>query len=621
MCAFPETQTNRLQQLFEEEGFISRDFWDDNFRFDIISKPDLVVFLGSQIPIRLPVKNQPPLEICTFNISIGCRPRELNDMTVTLFRFIINSFREKIINLPPYTHDFNIRKYDSKIQNFIEKYFPNPAEIDEETLKLEKKFTLHIRDRILHSPEFTEKYNIRLSQDVLDCYHYFHLAPIDELPPELSKGLPTGRENQAIFFKNMSNNDMLIEEPGMVTYWRDYNYKNIWIRTSMQTYAPFILYQIFDDQEYRFNYLLYDWLVYCRALIKEILPIFDAEQYHAADMVPFSEITLLQNIISTITMNALPLSPLVYEMQISEHGNQMNRELFEGIPQTLEELKAIQDFKTSRILIQRGNYGGGENLLLNARKSLKKFHHTPGIIAINSKLIDLYIEQEKYTEALKILTEALELVKTGKVPIPELVKIHISFNHIYHITGEFDKGLEHFNIIEKFLSSLPNSNIISNQMCRIYLAMIKTKQKCKQYKEVEPYYKEAFKLVSDIPLFKFLFYYERSHFYAGTGNEQKQIEMLEKALDIPEGPIYDYVNAQIELGQILNYNKLEPQKAIKLLNEALKINQHTDFGSMKLKIKTYEILADAYIAVKNQDAAQQAQQEANILRDRIDKME
>jgi tetratricopeptide (TPR) repeat protein len=618
MSAFSENSISKLLTIFEEEGYKSRDYWDDLFRVDYLSRPDTMLFFGTKIPIRLPLRHQPPIEIVSFQLSFGIRPRQTNENAENLCRYLATSFKEAVIKLPPYTHDFNLGPYEGNLSEYIKRYYPDESVTDPELLQSDRKIALFVRDRILHSPNFPETYTPRLSQDILDCFHYFHLSPTDTAPPELTEGFPTGRENAVIFFRNTDFKDYLVEEPGSVTYWRDYHYKNVWIRTAMQTFSPYMLYHAFDSQEYRMNYLIYDWLVYCRGLIRHLTTILDEPQFQSQDLAPFSEVPLLRDHLSKTSLNALFMSPLVTELQLTGKKSQPDSILFESAPQSLEELSAIQDFAQARALIQRGKLSPAQHLLTNAKRKLKKYHHTHGLVNVILKLAETYAEEQKYPDAFSALSECIDLAKSGKIPVDTIIKVHNMLTHIHSLAGNQARAQDQFEIALKFLRSLPSDSKNDALIARTYLEMIKTKLSLKQYKETDPDFREMHKLIPNQPLYAFLFYYERSHYYAGLSNEIKQMEMLEKALSISEGPLREYINAQIELGQLYTYNKSDYNKAIKVLKDAEKSNNFADLDGIKAKIKTFEILADAYKGAKNADAAVNAQEEAERLRERMD---
>ncbi len=121
MLKIPKNDIERATEIFEQEGFVNSSDIDQNLRFDILKGPEITVILGAKIPIVLPINHKPQIELASFYISLVYRPRRLEE---DLSHYMIASFREIINALPPYTHDFNISKYQSQVEDLVAKYYP-----------------------------------------------------------------------------------------------------------------------------------------------------------------------------------------------------------------------------------------------------------------------------------------------------------------------------------------------------------------------------------------------------------------------------------------------------------------------------------------------------------------
>jgi len=322
---------NEVETILKDEGYISNDEFDSVLRYSIIRDPELTLILGAKLPIKMPMLHKPPIELVSFYPSICIRPRRLDESFMTMVRYLAASFKEAmLIDLEPYKYEFNIDNYQTQISELVQKLYPNQSNFEPEALNSEKEVILTIRNNILRDYDTFEDSYMKVSQDVFDIYRDFHLSPTEQLPPELDEGFPRNRRNWVVIFKKDSPEEYLLEEPGCFTYWRDFNHKNVWIRTGLESYSVNIWYEAFKDQNFKMNYLFYDWIIYCRGLIKKIIdPILDQIQFDSGLLKSFSETRLIKEYLSKNGAHAIFLPRIVYENFNSEKDTS-ERFLFEG---------------------------------------------------------------------------------------------------------------------------------------------------------------------------------------------------------------------------------------------------------------------------------------------------
>nr|QEE15665.1 hypothetical protein DSAG12_01492 [Candidatus Prometheoarchaeum syntrophicum] len=613
---------NEIITILENEGYISNDQFDSVLRYSIIKDPEFTLILGAKLPIKIPILNKPPIELVSFYPSICIRPRRLDDSFLTMVRYLAASFKEAmIINLEPYKYDFNIDNYKSQISELVQKLYPNESNFEPEALKSEKEVILTIRNNILRDYDTFENSYMKISQDVFDIYRDFHLLPTEQLPPELDEGFPRNRRNWVVIFKKDSPDEYLMEEPGCLTYWRDFIHKNVWIRTGLESYSVNIWYEAFKDQNFKLNYLFYDWIIYCRGLIKKIIePILDQMQFEAGLLKSFSEIRLLKEYLSKNGSSALFLPRIIYENLNSPEKDTSERFLFQGAPCSLEEMSAVEDFRLAELFERKGNYNRSLELLLNAKKKLKKFHHINGQIKVIFKLNDLVIKDKDYNKSVEFLSEALELSKSGQVSVVNIVNIHLSLGYSYALGNSAFKSETHNQIVKTFLNSLPSTKQNQNLICRMYLEFAKLNLIQEEYEEADANFKQLLKHIKKNSPYEFLYYFERAHYYNSVKNETKHYLSLKKAIEIDKGPLIERISANFELGKFYLYTKQDSEKAIDYLTKTLTMITDIDVESLKIKVKTYEIIADAYRARDYEEAARQASEEAEKIRERLDRI-
>ena len=486
------------------------------------------------------------------------------------------------------------------------------------------KLNSYLRDKFLRDGQNFETNALLESQDILDIYRDFNLNPTMAWPIELKRGLPHNRENLTIFFRNADFNDCFIEEPGSVSYWRDFIYKDVWLRAGFQSNTFNLWYMAFNDQHFHMNYLFYDWLIFARGLIKPMLSIMDSPQFNAlgvqavSGVKSFSEVQIRKDVLAGATPNGLFVPSLIYETQLAEEVGKANTSFFESAPAGLEELIALYDYARAKNAVQIGNYPAATKLLMEAKRVLKKFHHTHGQVKLLLKLYAVAYTQEKLPEAMGYLQEALELCKTGKIPIEDMIQIHISMAWIHGLQKqpkEMDRQME---IALKFLNSLPSTEENQNLFPKIHLEWARIRMHLQDYNGANEAFKELFKYIKLSPLYEFFYYYERSNYYAAINSEQKQMLALQKAVSLKDLPQLEGYKARLQMGKMLLYTKQDPKQALEYLTKAEKMITDEDMESLKLRIQVYEMLNDANMAIHNDFAAKMAKQEIGVLQEKLD---
>ncbi len=612
---------NEIKTILEDEGYKSDDKFTSVLRYSIIREPELTLILGAKLPIKIPILNEPPIELVSFFPSICIRPRRLDESFTTMVMYLAASFKDAMLGLEPYKYDFNIDKYKTQISELVQKLYPNQSNFEPEALNSEKEVILTIRNNILRDYDTFEDSFMKISQDVFDIYRDFHLLPTEQLPPELDEGFSRNRRNWVVIFKKDSPEEYLLEEPGCFTYWRDFNHKNVWIRTGLESYTVNIWYEAFKDQNFKLNYLFYDWIIYCRGLIKKIIePILDQIQFDAGLLKSFSENRLLKEYLSKNGSPALFLPRIVYDNLNSPEKETSERFLFGGAPCSLEEMSAIEDFRLAELFERKGNYNRALELLTKAKRKLKKFHHINGQIKVIFKLNDLVVKDKDYDKSIEYLTEALELSKSGLVSVVNIANIHLSLGYSYGLGNSAFKSVEHYQIVKKFLNSLPSTKQNENLICRTYLEIAKLHLTQNEFDEADENFKQLLKHIKKNSPYEFLYYYNRAHYYNAVKKETKQFLSLKKAIEINKGPLMERILAHFELGKFFLYTKQDSEKSIDYLTKTLTMITDVDVESLKIKIKTYEVISDAYTSRNYGEAARQAKEEAEKIRERLDRL-
>ena len=57
---------NEITKVLEDEGYKSNDQFTSVLRYSIIKDPELTLILGAKLPIKIPILNEPAIELVSF---------------------------------------------------------------------------------------------------------------------------------------------------------------------------------------------------------------------------------------------------------------------------------------------------------------------------------------------------------------------------------------------------------------------------------------------------------------------------------------------------------------------------------------------------------------------------
>ncbi|MHA1746996.1 MAG: tetratricopeptide repeat protein [Promethearchaeota archaeon] len=591
-------QIKVVETMLERAGFVPNDSNHANFRYSITREPERTFILGAKLPIMIPIDHTPPVELVAFYISITIRAQWLDENFINLLGTLATQLRTVIETLQkeePYNFEFNLDSHIQKISLLLEKYYPPIRTLDQKTLSeiSDNEVSMSIRKKVFEDRRSFKENIHKLSRDIQDVYSDFGFHPTSELPPELSKGFPRSRRNWIVLFKNQSPNEYLIEEPGSITYFRDYIYNNAWIRTGFESVTPNIWYQAFSDQDYQMNYLFYDWIVYARGLLKKVQPIIaPSSGYRSWDVKAFSDVQYLKEYACNLLVPGLFMPRLVYENQKSSEWELRDEFLFSSSPTSLEELATIEDFAQVQVLMRKGQFPQSEKLLLSILETLKTYHHIFGVTHSLIFLADISLKVKNYSNCLKYALEALEYAKSGKIPISDITKLHILLIQTYENTLSPEKSKTHVQIILTFLKSLPVSAENDQLILKCHLEFVRMNIAKEDYHEANLHFKELLKRMDKYPEFQFLYYFERSKYHSKNQKPAKQYQALQKALGIKQDSALAHAQALYDLGEYMSSIKNDNPKALAILTEIDVLLTELTFENLKLKLRTHRLIKD-----------------------------
>ncbi len=601
MQSIPTKNLEKLHSIFKSEKYSNSCKYSENFRYSIVTEPDLTIILGVKIPITIPISFHLPVELVSFYITLGIRPFWIDDPTINLLQSFAASFRDYIKNnlfqLQPYPYEFNFKDKEDEIKDYLKQLYPLPSDEQQNSKEFDDfLINLTIRDNYIKKYLSIDENLKNFSADVLSIAQDFNLSPVQTLPPEISLGIPKKREFKTVFLNRQKPSQFLIEEPGSITYFRDFIFNNTWIRTGFESNSCLIWYEIFKDQDFRLDYLIYDWMVYARGLIKSVLPLFDSQiTEYIQRWKNFSDVAFLSNIPRESPIPGLFLPNLFYEIPFSTEIEIPQYLLLKEVPSTLNELYAEEIFHNGIELEKKGHFQESIRNLEESNELLKNFSQNDGRVKILLKLAELNLQLQNYSQTLRNLNESIDIVKKGDISLPIIMQIHQHFIHIYSLIKKPESVQEHYDIGATFLKSYKGKDIdVNHAFGEINMSAAKAYLRLKELDQSNLYFKQVLKYIEKNNGLEFSYFVNRAKFYHEKANINKQIAALQRAQSIENASLLARGQIYYDLAKIFLETKLDSKKSLGYIEKGLELEFSVDYYSLNLKIDLLHLKREIY---------------------------
>ncbi|MHA1583743.1 MAG: hypothetical protein ACTSWL_00685, partial [Promethearchaeota archaeon] len=473
-----------------------------------------------------------------------------------------------------------------------------------------------IRKKIFQHELAFPKFSHQISEDVLNFYKDFELQPTNELPAELSRGVPFERRNWIALFNGSDPSEYIIEEPGTITYFRDHVDKNIWFRSGFQSLTPNVWYETFQSQHYTMDYLFYDWIIYSKAILKIFLEsINNISNFDTKLLNSFNEQKFLKNYADNQEISALFLPYLAYENQIASTPD---KKLFETPPESLDESLINEKYQNALDLLNKTDLFEAKKKLKEVFQDLVKYHHLKGQLIVSLQISEVSFQQKQYLEARNVLQQAFEIIKSNITEEELIVETHFGLIKAYRFTSELDNANKHERILIKFIHSLPSENSFEELILKAYLKLSQLALSLNLLPKANEYSREVLKRMEKYPYYEFYYYYERSKYHAASDNPYKQSQALLKAIAVKEAPKIPKMHAKYDLANYYIEKKEDFQKAIKILEKLIDELKENKMEIMKFKANCISKLMIAYSSLDKDDIVIELHEKLTNLKNKIE---
>ncbi|MFX1325914.1 MAG: hypothetical protein ACFE8N_13255 [Promethearchaeota archaeon] len=261
---FSLNEIKNLREALEKNGWKIEGFIENYFRYSL--KKEKVIIFTIKFPITLPIRINAPFEVMSFRVSVAFQIWNLNQNAYALILYIMKALRNLAISLT-LEHSFPIKGREQKLINSLNLIIPETIMDENETVWLNR-----IRISLMNKREQLKDFSPDQYTSLVKSLQKIGLNPTFNLPWELKDGVPKIRTSETLFFSNEDEfNEFFILERGYFTYFKDLEHKKFYIRSSFDSYSPYILNDLFSDfPEFKLDELVENWIKFSRIILNSL---------------------------------------------------------------------------------------------------------------------------------------------------------------------------------------------------------------------------------------------------------------------------------------------------------------------------------------------------------------
>ena len=616
---FSSSELENLKQAIEKNGFKIDGSIENYFRYSVL------ILFTIKFPVSLPLRLNFPFEVVSFRISLAFKLWDLNQNTDKVIIFIVKMLRDLALQIS-LEHNFPIKGKEVLLLELLNKTIPET--IAEEN---DSRWLNRIRVSLMNKRDEFLNYDKKYADKIVRILDNVRLKPTFNLPWELEEGVPKLRSSESLFFSNDEPFDeFFIFEKGYFTFFKDLEYNKFYIRSSFDSYTPYIVSSLFEDAEFHLETYVENWIKFSRMMLNSIIEIINLAKINQNDFIKFNPKKELDSNDFESGMNNFPFSALHYESTLSKGElYHIHNDLFNTPPTNFEVIKSINSYIDAEVLIKNYRFDEATQLLNNSLKIFNKNRQKKVVVSILLKLREIASLLNQEDIAVNYLRSALGVAKSGEVPIDYIIKIHYYLGKRLFETEEYDKAMEHFNIIVKFLE---NEELSINKdeflgMAYLYTGLIHLEQN--KLANVKMDFRKALQLGNNSIKVKLNYHLMRAKNYKSKGNLSQAQKLLRAGIesvgidfdDKEFGPIlHDLV---LELAEFYIHHRVDSKRALYLmknLEKKLSLNLK-EISGIRRAIRWNLLMCDYYdILAKDSNSSTHYYQQSQVLINQLKKI-
>ncbi|GAG80916.1 unnamed protein product [marine sediment metagenome] len=278
---FSSGELENLKQAIEKNGFKIDGTIENYFRYSV--KKDKLILFTIKFPVSLPLRLNFPFEVVSFRISLAFKLWDLNQNTDRVIIFIVKMLRDLALQIS-LEHNFPIKGKEVLLLELLNKTIPET--INEEN---DSRWLNRIRISLMNKRDEFENYDKIDANKIVSILDNVRLKPTFNLPWELKDGVPKLRTSETLFFSNDEEFDeFFILEKGYFTFFKDLEYDKFYIRSSFDSYSPYIVSSLFNEDEFRLETYVENWIKFSRMMLNSIIEIINLAKINKNDFIKFN---------------------------------------------------------------------------------------------------------------------------------------------------------------------------------------------------------------------------------------------------------------------------------------------------------------------------------------------
>jgi len=474
---FSSNEINSLRQLIEQNGWKIDGYIHNHFRYSI-RKNKLIIF-SIKLPVTLPLKFNVPFEVAQFQISLAFKLWNLDQKAYKIIIYLMKMLKN-LTDQVSIEHNWLITETEKiKIVNLLNSIIPDIIKNENERAWLNR-----IRISLMNKRDQFSDLENEFLKILVELIRNIGLKPTFNQPWELKKGIPKIRTPETLFFSNDDEpyDEFFILEKGYFSYFKDLEFNKFYVRSFFDTYTPYILLELYrENPNFKLEVFIENWIKFARLLLNSTIEILKLGEINHGDYIQFRPEKELTYEDFEEDQNNFPFSSLHYETLISKELYPLHYDLLNTPPTDFEVIESSNYLIEAQELLQNYKFEQASALLEEALKIFNKHKQRKIVVSILLKLTKIASLLNQNNIELNYLQNALEVSKSGDVPLEFLIKINYKLGKIYFKNKDYTNALKHFNLTIKSLGDDKTAlNEINKEdymgMAHLYLGLINLEQ-------------------------------------------------------------------------------------------------------------------------------------------------
>ncbi len=586
---FSTNEIDNLREVIEQNGFRLNGLIKDYFRYSI-SKNKILIFT-LKIPVHLPIQLNVPLEVASFQISIAFRFFHLNQ---NMYKFVLSLMKllKELSLQVSIEHKFPIQGKERQLVDVLNLVIPEIIKDENDRAWINR-----IRISLMNKRErFKEFDNVKI-KDISESLIKSGLHPTFNVPWELINGLPKLRTAETLFYST-EEPEFFILEKGYFTYFKDLEYEKFYLRTFYESYTPYLLNEIFDDNPNLLEVFVETWIKFARLLLNSAIEIIDSIETNQNEFVNFRPQKILDSINFEFKQINFPLSALYYECSTSKELYSLHNDLFNTPPTSFEVIEYVNYLTEAESLRKNYKFQEASKILEDSLKIFNKYRQKKIVVSILLQLrkIASYLNQNK--AEINYLINALEIAKTGEVPLHFVIRIHYQLGKTYFKLKDYNNALKHFLIILNFLKEERKlfNKIEYEGLASLYTGI--SYLELSKIHDSQIFLKNAFQIGNNSPKVKLKYHVLREIYYKYKEKYSQAQKLFKTAVSGNEINNTQYQNIildlLLEIGEFHIHHRKDTKKAFYNLELASKLLSKKTLSGLKRSLRWTLLMGDFY---------------------------